>query len=99
MTTKHGGIVVSTDEPKKSTQLRFEGGVSVEITMARSERFPKSGAKPVIEPATIHEDLRCRDFTVTAVALPLNKASLVLLVDTTNSVDEIEREKQRTVHN
>src|ERR1700694_3189879 len=25
MTAKHGGTVVSTDEPKKSTQLRFEG--------------------------------------------------------------------------
>src|ERR1700733_13703748 len=33
MTTKHGGVVVSTDEPKKSTQLRFEGGVSAEIAM------------------------------------------------------------------
>ena len=99
MTTKHGGIVVSTDEPKKSTQLRFEGGVSVEIAMARSERFPKSGAKPVIEPATIHEDLRCRDFTVNAVALSLNKASLGLLVDPTNGVGDIERKELRAVHN
>ena len=99
MTAKHGGIVVSTDEPKKSTQLRFEGGVTVEIAMARSERFPKSGAKPAIEPATIHEDLRCRDFTVNAVALSLNKASLGLLVDPTNGVGDIERKELRAVHN
>jgi tRNA nucleotidyltransferase (CCA-adding enzyme) len=99
MTTKHGGVVVSTDETKKSTQLRFEGGVSVEIAMARSEKFAKSGAKPAIEPATIHEDLRYRDFTVNAVALSLNKASLGLLVDPTNGVGDIERKELRAVHN
>jgi tRNA nucleotidyltransferase (CCA-adding enzyme) len=99
MTTKHGGTVVSTDEPKKSTQLRFEGGVTVEIAMARSERFAKSGARPTIEPATIHDDLRCRDFTVNAVALSLNKASLGLLVDPTNGVGDIERKELRAVHN
>jgi len=99
MTTKHGGTVVSTDEPKKSTLLRFEGGVSVEIAMARSEKFAKSGAKPTIEPSTIHDDLRCRDFTVNAVALSLNKASLGLLVDPTNGVGDIERKELRAVHN
>ncbi len=99
MTAKHGGVVVSTDESKKSTQLRFEGGVPVEIAMARSERFPKAGGRPTIEPATIHDDLRCRDFTVNAVALSLNKASLGLLVDPTNGVGDIERKELRAVHN
>ena len=99
MTTMHGGVVVSTDEPKKSTQLRFEGGVTMEIAMARSERFAKSGARPTIEPATIHDDLRCRDFTVNAIGLSLNKASLGLLVDPTNGVGDIERKELRAVHN
>ena len=99
MTSKHGGTVVSTDEPKKSTQLRFEGGVSAEIAMARSEKFAKSGARPTIEAAIIHDDLRCRDFTVNAVALSLNKASLGLLVDPTNGVGDIERKELRAVHN
>jgi tRNA nucleotidyltransferase (CCA-adding enzyme) len=99
MTTKHGGVVVSTDEPKKSTQLRFEGGVTVEIAMARTERFAKSGARPTIEASAIHEDLRCRDFTVNSVALSLNKASLGLLVDPTNGVGDIERKELRAVHN
>jgi tRNA nucleotidyltransferase/poly(A) polymerase len=53
----------------------------------------------VIEPATIHEDLRCRDFTVNAVALSLNKASLGLLVDPTNGVGDIDRKELRAVHN
>ena len=99
LTQKHGATQVSVDETKKSMQLRFEGGVTVEVAMARSERFPKSGGKPVIEPATIHEDLRCRDFTVNAIALSLNKASLGLLVDPTNGVGDIERKELRAVHN
>ena len=99
MMQKHGGVVLSTDEPKKSTQMQFEGGVTAEIAMARSERFAKSGAKPTIEPAVIHEDLRCRDFTVNSVALSLIKASLGLLVDPTNGVGDIERKELRAVHN
>jgi tRNA nucleotidyltransferase (CCA-adding enzyme) len=99
LTQKHGGVVLSTDETKKSTQLRCEGGVTVEIAMARSERFPKAGGKPIIEPSTVYEDLRCRDFTVNAVALSLNKASLGLLVDPTNGVGDIERKELRAVHN
>jgi tRNA nucleotidyltransferase/poly(A) polymerase len=67
--------------------------------MARQERFAKSGARPQISPATIHEDLRGRDFTVNAIALSLNKASLGLVIDPTNGIGDIERKELRTIHN
>ena len=96
---KHGATVVSTDELRKSVELRFAGGITAELGTAHQERFPKSGGKPQVTPATIHEDLRCRDFTVNAIALSLNKASLGLPIDPTNGVGDIERKELRAIHN
>jgi tRNA nucleotidyltransferase (CCA-adding enzyme) len=96
---KHGAVILSTDDLKKSAELRFPGGVTAEIGMARTERFPKAGGRPQVSPATIHEDLRCRDFTVNAVALSLNRASLGLLIDPTNGAGDIERKELRAIHN
>jgi len=96
---KYGAEVVSTDELRKSAELRFPSGVTAELGTAHSERFSKSGAKPQVAPATIHEDLRARDFTINAIALSLNKASLGLLIDPTNGAGDIERKELRAIHN
>ena len=96
---KYGAKLVSTDELRKSVEMIFPGGVPVELGMARTEKFAKSGAKPQIAAATIHEDLRCRDFTVNAIALSLNKASMGLPIDPTNGVGDIDRKELRTIHN
>jgi len=96
---QHGATIVSTDELKKSAELRFAGGITAELAMARQERYSKSGARAQITPATIHEDLRGRDFTVNAIALSLNRASLGLPIDPTNGVGDIERKELRAIHN
>lgn len=96
---KYGAAIVSTDELRKSVEMRFPGAVRVELAMARTEKFAKSGARPQVASATIHEDLRCRDFTVNAIALSLNKASMGLPIDPTNGVGDIERKELRTIHN
>jgi tRNA nucleotidyltransferase/poly(A) polymerase len=96
---KGGAKTIGGDEKKKTVELRFPGGVSVGIALARSEKYAKSGAKPHISPATIYEDLQCRDFTVNAIALSLNKASLGLLIDPTNGMGDIERREMRAIHN
>jgi tRNA nucleotidyltransferase/poly(A) polymerase len=96
---KAGATILSTDDLRKSVQLRFPGAISAEIGMARSERYPKPGGRPQVAPATIHEDLRARDFTVNAIALSLNRASLGLPIDPTNGVGDIERKELRAIHN
>jgi tRNA nucleotidyltransferase/poly(A) polymerase len=96
---KHGATILGTDESRKSVDLVFPGGVMAELSMARQEKYPKSGGKPQVSPATIHEDLRGRDFTVNAVALSLNRASRGLPIDPTNGVGDIERKELRAIHN
>jgi tRNA nucleotidyltransferase/poly(A) polymerase len=96
---KQGAKLESTDELRKCAELRFPNGVTAEIGQAHSERFAKSGGKPQVASATIHEDLRSRDFTINAIALSLNKASLGLLIDPTNGAGDIERKELRAIHN
>jgi len=96
---KYGAEIVSTDELRKSAELRFPSGVTAELGTAHSERFAKSGGKPQVTPATIHEDLRTRDFTINAIALSLSKASLGLVIDPTNGAGDIERKELRAIHN
>lgn len=96
---KFDAVTVSIDDHRKSVEMRFPGGVSVELAMARQEKFAKSGAKPQISPATIHDDLRSRDFTINAIGLSLNRASLGLPIDPTNGIGDVERKELRAIHN
>jgi tRNA nucleotidyltransferase/poly(A) polymerase len=91
--------VISVDETRKHVELLFPGNVQVSVSMARQERYPKPAAKPQIQPATIHEDLRGRDFTVNAIALSVGKASRGLLLDPTNGLGDLSRKELRTVSN
>ncbi len=95
---KAGAKIVSADEHRRSAELRFPEGVTAEIAMARQERYPKPAGRPVITPSTIHDDLHCRDFTINAIALSLNPASLGLLLDPTNGQSDLERKELRAVH-
>lgn len=96
---KAGIEVLATDDARKALELRFPGDVSVGIAMARTEKYAKSGGKVQISPATIHDDLRSRDFTINSIALSLNKASMCLPIDPTNGIGDIERKEVRAVHN
>lgn len=96
---KAGVRISNVDEDVKSLLLMLPGNVRAEMSMARLERYEKTGKPPTIAPATIIEDLRRRDFTVNAMALSLNPGSRGLLMDPFNGAADIEAKLLRILHN
>jgi tRNA nucleotidyltransferase/poly(A) polymerase len=94
-----GARVVASDDEVKALFLTLPGNVRAEISMARIERYEKTGRPPVVSSATIIEDLRRRDFTVNAMALSLNPGSRGLLMDPFNGMADIEAKVIRVLHN
>ncbi len=95
---KAGGKLWGEHEPTRTLFFRFPVGVTVEISSARREEYPKPG-KPVYHWGTVLEDLRRRDFTANAMALSLNEHSYGLLMDPLNGVADIEARQLRLVSN
>jgi tRNA nucleotidyltransferase (CCA-adding enzyme) len=95
LTSGGRAVIAAVDDNRKSAELQFPGDVSVSVSMAHQERYAKPGAKPQVQPATIHQDLLGRDFTVNAIALSLNKASRGLLLDPTNGLGDLSRKELR----
>lgn len=94
-----GASIAASDDDTKTLFLVLPGGVRAEISMARTERYEKTGKPPIVTPATIIEDLRRRDFTVNAMALSLNPGSRGLLMDPFNGAADIEAKLLRVLHN
>src|ERR1700685_1367580 len=96
---KTGAKIQAEDDNRKVANLVFRSGVHASAGMARQEKYSKPGTKPAVRPATIHEDLRGRDFTINSIALSLNPASRGLLLDPNNGVGDLERKELRAVSN
>jgi tRNA nucleotidyltransferase (CCA-adding enzyme) len=96
---KAGAKITAVEEDIRTIFLSLPGNARAEVSMARTERFEKTGKPPIVLPATIHEDLRRRDFTVNAMALSLNEGSRGLLLDPFNGVADLEAKLIRILHN
>jgi len=95
---KLGGKIWGEDEESRSLYLCFPGTVRVNVVSTHRLEYPKPG-KPVFYPASIHEDLRRRDFTVNSMAISLNEGSYGLLMDPLNGAADIELRALRLVSN
>jgi tRNA nucleotidyltransferase (CCA-adding enzyme) len=94
-----GAEILQSDSNRKLAELRSPEGVTFEIGMARSERYAKTGGKPQVTAATIHDDLRRRDFTINSLGLSLNRASRGLLLDPTNGMGDLHAKELRSTTN
>jgi tRNA nucleotidyltransferase (CCA-adding enzyme) len=70
----------------------------IDLSQARSERYPSPGALPVVRPATVERDLERRDFTIHAMALPLDGAAGAHLLDPFEGRLDLGRGLLRTLH-
>jgi tRNA nucleotidyltransferase (CCA-adding enzyme) len=72
-------------------------GHEVDIASARDETYARPGALPEVSPArTIEDDLRRRDFTINAMALPLRGETQ--LIDPYGGRDDLEGSLLRVLH-
>ena len=74
------------------------GAPSVDFVTARSERYPEPAALPVVEPATIADDLRRRDFTINTLAIRLGVSAPSTLLDLCDGLPDLERGLVRVLH-
>jgi tRNA nucleotidyltransferase (CCA-adding enzyme) len=73
-------------------------GLRIDLSRARRERYPTSGALPLVAPSTVGEDLGRRDFTIHAMALPLDRSGGSALLDPFQGRADLERRSIRILH-
>jgi tRNA nucleotidyltransferase (CCA-adding enzyme) len=70
----------------------------IDIAERRTESYPAPGALPEVRPGSFEEDLRRRDFTVNAIALPLHGAESEGLVSVPGALDDLRGGRLRVLH-
>jgi tRNA nucleotidyltransferase (CCA-adding enzyme) len=89
-----GGEVV--EHERFSTATVSAGELELDIARTRRERYPAPGALPEVEPAPLAEDLSRRDFTINAMAIPLEGAAV--LIDPHGGLDDLRAGVVRSLH-
>jgi len=73
-------------------------GFTYDVARARTETYRAPGALPEVTPASLDEDLRRRDFTVNAIALPLRSGSAGGLPAVPGALEDLDARRLRVLH-
>ncbi|HST05267.1 MAG TPA: CCA tRNA nucleotidyltransferase [Chloroflexia bacterium] len=93
------GAKVDVHSEFGTATLLFDGNpFTMDIVTSRRERYERPGALPLVEPASIEEDLARRDFTVNAMAVPLMPDGFGDLLDPKGGVTDLSAGLIRVLH-
>ncbi len=74
------------------------GGGRIDLARRRAEDYPAPGALPEVRPGDTEADLRRRDFTVNAIALPLAGPGRGRLVCVEHALEDLAAGRLRVLH-
>jgi len=94
---KRWGVRVHPFPEFGSAHLKV-GMIKVEFATARRETYPRPGAYPKVERASLKEDLIRRDFTVNAMAISVNPEDFGTLIDYFGGVRDLKDGIIRVLH-
>ena len=84
--------------PHFGTAKLLREGFCLDLVMARSETYEKSGALPTVSPGDIYDDLARRDFTINAMCICLNPGVFGDLLDPHGGQADLEQKLVRILH-
>ena len=92
------GAGLAVFERFATARLVFPDGLKMDIATTRRESYAQPAILPVVQPASIEEDLYRRDFTINAIAMQLNPGQFGRLLDPYGGKRDLRARTIRVLH-
>lgn len=82
----------------RTATLTFKSGIMIDFATARTEYYRFPAALPVVEPSSIENDLRRRDFSINSLAISINKENFAEILNPFRGTEDIKNSSIRALH-